>query len=344
MIKMDIASLDFAGLSAFVSDMGLPGYRAEQIFRSISRGILDFGEMTDLSLELREKLSETAFLPRLGIKRKLEDSDGTVKYLFELDDGALIEAVVMKYKHGNSVCISSQVGCKMCCAFCASSLRGLQRSLTAGEMLCQVTLLNKLHGISSVVVMGIGEPLDNFDNLLRFLEILNDARGLNMSLRHVSVSTCGIVPKIYELAEKKLQITLSVSLHAPDNETRNRIMPVNRKYDINELMKACRDYIAVAGRRISFEYTLIKGINDSDAHAEALARLLKGMLCHVNLINVNFVEERGLTPVTPERVTRFEKLLLSRGINVTRRRSLGREINAACGQLRQTEINTSEQG
>ncbi len=341
-MKTDIASLSFEDLSAFVAEMGLPKFRAGQIYRNISRGILDFNEMTDLSLDLRKKLDEAAQLPVLDIKKKLVDSDGTVKYLFELYDGSLIEAVVMKYKHGNSVCISSQVGCRMACAFCASSLHGLQRSLTAGEMYCQVALLNKLHGVSSIVIMGIGEPLDNYDNLLRFLGNLKDERGLNMSHRHVSVSTCGLVPKILELAKEKLQITLSVSLHAPDNETRNKIMPVNKSYDVEKLISACKEYIRIAGRRISFEYTLIKGINDSDKHAETLAKLLKGMLCHVNLINVNYVEERGLQPTTPERVKRFSDILISRGINTTLRRSLGKEINAACGQLRQTALKNNQ--
>ena len=337
-MKIDIASLSFDELSAFVAEMGLPKFRAGQIYRNISKGILDFNEMTDLSFDLRKRLDEVAQLPVLNIKKKLVDSDGTVKYLFELHDGSLIEAVVMNYKHGNSVCISSQVGCRMACAFCASSLHGLQRSLTAGEMYCQVALLNKLHGVSSVVIMGIGEPLDNYDNLLRFLGNLKDERGMNMSHRHVSVSTCGLVPKILELANEKLQITLSISLHAPDNETRNKIMPVNKSYDVEKLISACKSYISIAGRRISFEYTLIKGINDSDKHAEALAKLLKGMLCHVNLINVNYVEERGLHPTTPERVKRFGEILTSRGINTTLRRSLGKEINAACGQLRQTAL------
>lgn len=337
-MKTDIASLSFDELTAFVTELGLPKFRAGQIYRNISKGILDFNEMTDLSLDLRKKLSEVAELPVLDIQKKLVDSDGTVKYLFKLSDGALIEAVVMNYKHGNSICISSQVGCRMACAFCASSLHGLQRSLTAGEMYCQVALLNKLHGVSSIVIMGIGEPLDNYDNLLRFLKNLNDERGMNMSHRHVSVSTCGLVPKILELAKEKLQITLSVSLHAPDNETRNKIMPVNKSYDVEKLISACKSYIEIAGRRISFEYTLIKGINDSDKHAETLAKLLKGMLCHVNLINVNFVEERGLMPTTPERIKRFSEILTSRGINTTLRRSLGKEINAACGQLRQTAM------
>lgn len=337
-MKTDIASLSFDELTAFVTELGLPKFRAGQIYRNISKGILNFNEMTDLSLDLRKKLSEVAELPVLDIQRKLVDRDGTVKYLFKLSDGALIEAVVMNYKHGNSVCISSQVGCRMACAFCASSLHGLQRSLTAGEMYCQVALLNKLHGVSSIVIMGIGEPLDNYDNLLRFLGNLKDERGMNMSHRHVSVSTCGLVPKILELAKEKLQITLSVSLHAPDNETRNKIMPVNKSYDVEKLISACKSYIKTAGRRISFEYTLIKGINDSDNQAEALAKLLKGMLCHVNLINVNFVEERGLMPTTPERVKRFSDILTSRGINTTLRRSLGKEINAACGQLRQTAM------
>ena len=333
-MKTDLASLDFNSLKDFVIANGLPGYRAGQIYRWISRGVLDFEYMTDIPKSLRETLSELSFLPVLETEKKLVSSDGTVKFLFKLADGEHIETVVMNYEHGNSVCISSQVGCRMNCAFCASSLKGLKRSLTAGEMLAQVAVANKECGVSSVVVMGIGEPMDNFDNLLIFLNNISDSRGMAMSLRHVSVSTCGVVPKINELAEKKLQLTLSVSLHAPDDATRNLIMPINRKWNVEALISACREYIRKTGRRISFEYTLIKGVNDSAQHAETLAKLLHGMLAHVNLIPVNFVAERGLYPSSPDSVRRFYDALQSKGINVTVRRTLGRDINAACGQLR----------
>lgn len=339
-MKNDIASLDYGSLAAYIAECGLPKYRTEQIFRWISRGVLSFDDMTDLPKDLRLKLADTASLPVLKTEKKLISSDGTVKYLFTLADGEHIETVVMNYEHGNSVCISSQVGCRMNCAFCASSLKGLKRNLTAGEMLSQVAVSNRECGISSVVVMGIGEPMDNYDNLITFLENLSDPRGLAMSLRHVSVSTCGIVPKINELAEKKMQLTLSVSLHAPDDVTRNRIMPVNRRWNVETLISACRHYIGTTGRRISFEYTLIKGLNDSVQHARTLARLLNGMLAHVNLIPVNFVYERGMEPSPPENIRLFYDTLKGLGINVTVRRTLGTDINAACGQLRHSMEST----
>ena len=333
-MKTDLSSLDFGSLKEFVSSNGLPAYRAEQIFRWISRGVSSFDEMTDISKPLRETLSEISVLTQLKTEKKLISSDGTVKYLFTLADGEHIETVLMNYEHGNSVCISSQVGCRMNCAFCASSLKGLKRNLTAGEMLAQVATVNREYNVASVVVMGIGEPMDNYDNLLVFLENLSDPHGMAMSLRHVSVSTCGIVPKINGLAEKKLQLTLSVSLHAPDDETRNKIMPVNRKWNVETLIEACRRYTEETKRRISFEYTLIKDVNDSVAHAETLAKLLHGMLAHVNLIPVNYVTERGFYPSSQNSVRRFYDTLKNNGINVTVRRTLGSDINAACGQLR----------
>lgn len=328
------ADMTFEQLTDFVVAQELPKFRAGQIAKWLASGVFDFEQMTDLSKPLREKLSRCASLPVIDPVKKFVDPDGTVKYLFRLHDGALIETVVMNYRHGNSVCISSQVGCRMNCAFCASSLTGLQRCLTAGEMLAQIEYVNRENKVSSVVVMGIGEPFDNFDNIVLFLRNISDPRIFGLSLRHVSVSTCGIVPKIDELAAMKLQLTLSVSLHAPDDETRNKIMPVNRKWNISQLMDACRRYIASTGRRISFEYTLIDGINSSPAQAEKLAALLKGMLCHVNLIPVNYVMERGMRPAPPEAVRKFQSVLEDRGINVTVRRTLGEEINAACGQLR----------
>ena len=331
----DVASLSYTELVRFFSEMGEAPFRAKQVFAWIARGAGSFEQMTDLSAALRAKLAERCTISPLKVRRRLDDaSDGTVKYLYELADGALIESAVMQYRHGRSVCISSQAGCRMGCKFCASTLSGKQRDLSPGEMLRQVVCADKAHGVSGVVVMGVGEPLDNYDNLLIFLENLNDPRGLNMSLRHVSVSTCGLADRIYDLAELKLQLTLSVSLHAPDDETRNKIMPVNRKWDVGSLMKACRYYTEHTGRRISFEYTLIDGINDTSRHAEALARLLKGMNCHVNLIPVNPVPERGLRPSGRREVRNFFDILERNHVTVTVRRTLGREINAACGQLR----------
>ncbi len=336
----DISSLTFDGLSEFVRSVGEPSFRAKQIFAWFSRGVFDFGQMTDLSKSLREKLSKNCVSATLSLRRRLVDEkDGTTKYLFALSDGFLIETVVMKYKHGNSVCISSQAGCRMGCRFCASTLKGKERDLSAGEMLAQVAFANADTGVSNVVVMGVGEPLDNFENLCVFLENLHDPRGLNISHRHVSVSTCGIVPKIYELAEKNYQITLSVSLHAPDDETRSKIMPVNEAYNIGKLMKACDDYVAKTNRRISYEYTLIKGLNDTPSHAERLAALMNGRLAHVNLIPVNYVSERGLAPSDRKTVNEFCDYLLKKGINATVRRTLGDNINAACGQLRLSEMN-----
>ena len=289
--------------------------------------------MTDIGKNLKEKLSlyENSAIEEV---KRLISRDGTEKYLFRLRDGNYIETVLMRYKHGNSVCISSQVGCRMGCRFCASTLKGKIRNLSAGEMLMQVSVVNRSNKVSSIVIMGVGEPLDNYDNLLRFLKNVNDPRGMNIGQRHISVSTCGLVDKIKALAEEKFQITLSVSLHAPDNETRNKLMPVNLKYGVEEVLDACRYYISRTGRRISFEYTLIKGVNDGVEQAETLGRKLKGMLCHVNLIPVNYVSERGLFPSDKKTIDAFRDKLLAMKINTTVRRTLGGEINASCGQLR----------
>ena len=339
----DISSLTFTDLETYIKSLGEPAFRAKQIYAWLSRGVMTFDGMTDLSKSLREKLHANCTLATLELRRRLVDpEDGTAKYLFALSDGLLIETVVMKYKHGNSVCISSQAGCRMGCRFCASTLLGKERDLTAGEMLAQVAFANADAGVTNVVVMGVGEPLDNFDNLCVFLENLHDPRGLNISHRHVSVSTCGIVPKIYELAEKRLQITLSVSLHAPDDETRSQIMPINSAYNVETLMKACDAYVAATNRRISYEYTLIKGVNDTPAHARRLASLMKGRLAHVNLIPVNYVSERGLVPSDRKTVNEFCDMLLERGINATLRRTLGDGINAACGQLRLAEEKSKQ--
>lgn len=328
----DLVSLSYEELSDFIKEQGEASYRAEQIFRNYAFG-LSLSEMTDIGKNLKEKLSpyENSTIEEV---KKLIDRDGTEKYLFRLRDGNYIETVLMRYKHGNSVCISSQVGCRMGCRFCASTLKGKIRNLSAGEMLMQVSVVNRSNKVSSIVIMGVGEPLDNYDNLLRFLKNVNDPRGMNIGQRHISVSTCGLVDKIKALAEEKFQITLSVSLHAPDNETRNKLMPVNLKYGVEEVLDACRYYISRTGRRISFEYTLIKGVNDAVKQAEMLGRKLKGMLCHVNLIPVNYVSERGLFPSDKKTIDAFRDKLLAMKINTTVRRTLGGEINASCGQLR----------
>lgn len=328
----DLASMSYEELCSFITELGEPKYRAKQLYKNFASG-KSLDEMTDIGKGLREKLRPYAF-SSVEVAEKLCDSDGTVKYLFRLSDGNYIETVLMRYHHGNSVCISSQVGCRMGCRFCASTLKGKVRDLTAGEMLMQVAFVNRFDKVSNIVIMGVGEPLDNFSNLVRFLENVNSPEGLNIGLRHISVSTCGLVDKIYELAEKKFQITLSVSLHAPDNVIRDKIMPVNKMYNVEKLLEACRYYIDLTGRRISFEYTLIDGVNDSLACADSLAAKLHGMLCHVNLIPVNYVSERGLMPSAKNRVEAFRRRLTEKNINATVRRTLGGEINASCGQLR----------
>lgn len=335
---VDLSSLTYEQLEQYTDGLKVPKFRAKQIYRWISRGIFDFEDMTDLPKSFRQQLQQTCMLACLKVRRRLVDPDDqTVKYVFELSDGLLIETVVMHYKHGNSVCISSQAGCRMGCRFCASTLKGKQRDLSAGEMLAQVAYANAELGVGHIVVMGVGEPLDNYDSLLVFLRNVNHPDGLNISQRHISVSTCGLVDKIRQLADEKLQITLSVSLHAPDNETRNRLMPVNQRWPIEELIDACRYYIQKTGRRISFEYTLVKDVNDRLSHAQKLYELLAGMLAHVNLIPVNYVQERGLYPSDKNTVRQFYEYLDHKGMNVTVRRTLGGNIDASCGQLRLME-------
>ena len=293
--------------------------------------------MTDISASLAEKLDQRFYISCLDIRRRLVSKlDGTVKYLFGLSDGNSIEAVVMRYKYGNSLCISTQVGCRMGCKFCASTLAGWVRNLSPSEMLDEVYTAEADTGekIASLVLMGIGEPLDNYDNVIRFLELLSSEEGENLSLRHVSLSTCGLVDRIYDLMELKLGLTLSISLHAPNDAIRSQTMPINQKYNVEALLKSCRDYFARTGRRISFEYALIEGVNDSPQCAGELAALLKGMPCHVNLIPVNPVKERGFRRGSRQNILRFQKLLADRGVNATIRRELGSDINAACGQLR----------
>lgn len=335
--KIDLKDFEYDELSAYLKELGEPAFRAKQIFSWLHKGAESYDEMTNLSKATRAKLEEKTYVSTLKIREKyVSKIDKTTKYLFELPDGNCIESVVMYYKHGISICISSQVGCRMGCNFCASTIGGLYRSLTAGEILNQVIFAQKDIGerISNIVMMGIGEPLDNFSNVRKFLKNVNHPEGINIGYRHISLSTCGIVPKIYELAEENLPITLSVSLHAPNNEIRNSIMPINKKYPIEELIKACRDYIKTTTRRISFEYSLISGVNDSIENADELARLLQGMLAHVNLIPVNKIEERDYKKGNKEQIKAFCDRLISKGINATVRRELGSDIQASCGQLR----------
>lgn len=331
----DIKSMTLEELTAWLKSQGEPGFRAKQIFRWIYRGVTSFDEMTDLSKSLREKLKETCFLTVPKVARKqVSQLDGTIKYLWELGDGNCIETVLMRYKHGNTVCVSSQVGCRMGCAFCASTLAGKVRNLTPAEMVDQVlfTQLDSGAPISNIVLMGIGEPLDNYDTVMKFLTLVNHPEGLNIGMRHISLSTCGLVKGIDRLAEEGLQITLSVSLHAPDDETRSRLMPVNRATGVEALFAACHRYFAKTGRRISYEYAMIDGVNDTPRHAALLADRLAGTVAHVNLIPLNFVEESSLRP-SPH-VAAFQRQLEQRGITATVRRRLGSDIDASCGQLR----------
>ena len=335
----DIKSMTQQELSQFLKELGEPAFRARQVFTWLHRGAASFDEMTNLSKSLREKLKGQCFITAPVVARKQESRlDGTIKYLWELSDGNCIETVLMQYHHGNTVCISSQVGCRMGCAFCASTIAGKVRDLRPSELLDQVlfTQLDSGLPVSNIVLMGIGEPLDNMDNVLRFLELVNSPHGLNIGMRHISLSTCGVVPGIDALAEKQLQLTLSVSLHAPDSETRSRIMPVNRAYDVEELFAACHRYFRKTGRRISFEYAMIDGVNDHDWQAELIARKLKGMPGHVNLIPLNDVVESPYKP--SKRVGAFQQKLESLGVTATVRRSLGGDIDASCGQLRRKEM------
>ena len=341
--KNDLLSMTFSELSEFVVSLGEPAFRAGQIRDWLYRGY-DFSEMSNLPKTLREKLQNEAVNRLPKVYRKLVSKlDGTVKYLFSLYDGQLIESVVMHYEHGDTICISSQAGCRMGCRFCASTLKGKDRDLYPSELLGQVIVAQRDLGlrISGIVMMGIGEPLDNYDNVIRFLQLAGDPKGLGISYRSISLSTCGLVDKIYELAKLDFPITLSISLHAVCDEDRSAIMPVNNKYNMDALLTACRDYFQVTGRRISFEYTLIAGVNDDDAHANALAAVLKrympNMPFHVNLIPVNDVAERGFKRGNKEAIRRFCRTLQNLKVNATVRRSLGSDINASCGQLRHNE-------
>ena len=339
----DIKSMTQQELARFLKELGEPAFRAKQVFTWLHRGVTSFEDMTNLSKPLREKLAERCFITAPTVARKQESRlDGTIKYLWELSDGNCIETVLMQYHHGNTVCISSQVGCRMGCAFCASTIAGKVRDLRPSEMLDQVlfTQLDSGREVSNIVLMGIGEPLDNMENVLRFLELVNHSDGMNIGMRHISLSTCGVVPGIDALAEKELQLTLSVSLHAPDSETRSRIMPVNRAYDVELLFDACHRYFQRTGRRISFEYAMIDGVNDNDWQADLIAKKLRGMPGHVNLIPLNDVVESPYKP--SRRIAAFQKRLESHGVTATVRRSLGGDIDASCGQLRRKAME--EQG
>lgn len=332
-----INDLTFEELEAELDTENLPKFRAKQIFSWLGKGVNSFEEMSNLSKSLREQLSKKYIIQSAVISKKFTSSiDETVKYLLQLNDGNFVEAVLMKYHHGNTICLSTQVGCRMGCAFCASTIGGLVRNLTAGEMLMQIFAVQDDVGerISNVVLMGIGEPLDNYKNVLTFLKNVNHPLGLNIGYRHITLSTCGLVDKINLLAKEDMPINLAISLHAPDNETRLKIMPIVRRYSVEELIEACKEYVALTGRRITFEYILINGVNDSVNHAEKLATLIKGMLCHVNLIPANEVVETGIKQSNPKKVRAFQKALADKGINATVRRELGKDINASCGQLR----------
>lgn len=337
-MKKDIKSLSKSELNNDILSLGLPRFRTKQIFEWLHKsGIGSFNEMTNISKELRGKLNDIYYISDLEIEQKyVSQIDGTVKYLFRLSDGEFVESVIMKYKYGYTICVSSQVGCKMGCTFCASTLAGFKRNLNSGEIESQLHAAQRNLNIriSHIVMMGIGEPLDNFENVLKFIENVNDADGLNISMRNITISTCGIVPKIYELMEKNLQLTLTLSLHAPNDRIRSKTMPVNSKWGVDEVIRACRAYADKTGRRISFEYTLISGVNDTAECAFELSGKLKGILCHVNLIPVNNVEERGNVRSSDEKIYKFSEILKRNGINATIRRTLGADINASCGQLR----------
>ena len=336
-MKQDLKSMTMAEMQAAFSELGQPTFRAKQVFTWLHRGAASFEEMTNLSKPLREALAARYFITQPRIARKqVSKLDGTIKYLWQLGDGNCVESVVMQYHHGNTICISSEVGCPMGCKFCASTLGGLVRRLTPAELLDQVLFSQKDSGLelSNIVLMGIGEPLDNFDAVMRFLELVNSPDGLNIGMRHISLSTCGLVDKIEKLAERNLQLTLSVSLHSPDNESRNKIMPVNKRWPVEELLAACRAYFEKTGRRVSFEYTMIDGVSDSPEQAELLAKKLHGMQAHVNMIPLNNVAESGLRCSSRQAIAQFQKILEEHGVTATVRRTLGSDIDASCGQLR----------
>ena len=344
-MKQDIKSFNQTELSEALKAMGEPAFRTKQVFIWLHKGCRSFDEMTNLSKGLRQKLDDAFYITVPQVVRKQESkTDGTIKYLWKLRDGNCVESVLMRYHHGNSICISSEVGCAMGCAFCASTKGGLVRRLTPSEMVDQVLFSSLDSGleISNIVLMGIGEPLDNYDTVLRFLELINSPDGMNIGMRHISLSTCGLVDRIYRLAEEKLQLTLSVSLHAPLDEIRTPLMPVNKKYNVEALLEACKVYFEKTGRRISFEYAMIRGVNDTKEIAQILAKKLDGIAAHVNLIPLNNIEESPLKPSTRKAVMEFQQELERHGIPATVRRTLGSDIDASCGQLRRKYENNKE--
>ena len=334
---MNLKSLTQPELAAILKELGQPAFRAKQVFSWLHKGVRSYDEMTNLPKTLRDALAEKYPIHAPKVLRKQESQkDGTIKYLWQLSDGNCVETVLMRYHYGNTVCISTEVGCAMGCAFCASTIGGLVRRLEPFEMLDEVlfTQIDSGLPVSHIVLMGIGEPLDNFDNVMRFLELVNSPDGMNISMRHISLSTCGLIPKIDALAEKKLQISLAVSLHGPNNEKRSKVMPVNKAYPIEPLLDACRRYYDKTGRRIHFEYAMIDGLNDGEEDARELLRRLKGLGAHVNMIPLNHVEESPLKPSSRTAVARFQKILEDGGVTATVRRTLGSDIDASCGQLR----------
>ncbi len=341
-MKDDIKSLTIEDLQKMLSNMGEPDYRAEQIFEWLHKfGVSDFDEMTNIPKKLRNKLNNIYYISNCTIKKKyVSGIDGTVKYLFQLCDGEFIECAVMKYKFGMTICVSTQVGCKMKCSFCASTIAGFKRNLTSGEIESEIHCASSDLGIriSNVVLMGIGEGLNNYDNVLMFLKNVNNNLGLNISMRNITLSSCGIVPKIYDLMAENLQLTLAISLHAPNDEIRNTIMPVNKRWNIDELLLACRAYAETTKRRITFEYTLIKNVNDSEECANILSEKLKNIFCHVNIINLNPVKGKNYQRSNAKNVNKFVEILQENSISVTIRRTLGSDIEASCGQLRRNEM------
>lgn len=344
MEKKDIASLNYDELLVELTSLGLPKFRATQIYDWLHKKcVTSFGEMTNISKDLIVKLNDNFTILSCSIEKKLVSRyDNTVKYLYSLPDGEYLECVVMDYKYGHTICVSTQVGCKMGCAFCASGIGGFKRQLTPSEILSQIYTAQKDLGIriSRIVLMGMGEPLDNFDNVMRFLELVSDEKGLNIGMRHISLSTSGIVPRIYDLLDRRLQLTLSVSLHAPNDAIRSKIMPVNKSWGVEELLDACRVYADETSRRISFEYAMMKGVNDTPECAKELCKRLKGILCHVNLIPANEVPEKGHSRSDDNSINEFKTILEKSGLAVTVRRTLGSDINASCGQLRREHINS----
>jgi len=333
----NLKNMTLEEMEEFFVNIGESRYRAKQIYKWIyGKKITDFDKMTDISKNLRSKLKEIAYISQLKVEaRRVSEIDNTVKYLFLLEDKNIIEGVAIKYRFGNTACVSTQVGCNMRCSFCASAIGGKVRDLKASEMVDQVMSIDSDYGkISNIVLMGSGEPFDNYDEVMKFIKIVNNPYGLGIGSRHITISTCGIIPKIYQFADEKLQVNLSISLHAPNDELRTQLMPINKAYPLEELMKACKYYIEKTRRRITFEYSLIEGVNDKKEHAYQLVDLLQGMLCHVNLIPINYVKEIGFKKAANEKVMMFKKIIENAGISCTVRRELGSDIEAACGQLR----------